>query len=82
MLRNKRVSHYIDWVDQDCNDIIIEVAYYYSHGENGDYYTQGTPPEVRIDDVIDEKGNSILSLMTTSELEEIEDQLIQVESDL
>jgi len=81
MLRNKRVSHYIDWVDQDCNDIILEVAYYYEHGENGDYYTAGSAPEVRIDDVIDEKGNSILSLMTTAELDEIEDQLIQVESE-
>lgn len=80
MLRNKRVSHYIDWVDQDCNDIILEVVYYYEHGTDGDYYTQGTAPEVKIEDVIDMNGNTILDLMTQSELEEIEDQLIEVES--
>ncbi len=81
LLRQKQQTIYLDWVNQECEDIILEVQYTYESGTDGDYYTAPTAPEVSIRDVIDVNGSSILDKITSSEIEEMEDSIIEREED-
>lgn len=81
LLKSKQQTIYLDWVNQECEDIILEVEYTYEAGTYGDYDTAPTAPEVAIRDVIDINGLSILDKITSSEIEEMEDIIIEREQD-
>ena len=73
---------YLDYTDKDYNDIVIDVTYDFYLGTEGDYDTQGTPDFIEIESVVNTKTNKhIMDSMSSTELEWIEDEILQTISE-
>lgn len=73
---------YLDYTDKDYNDIVIDVTYDFYLGTEGDYDVQGTPDFIEIESVVNTNTNKhIMDSMSSTELEWIEDEILQTISE-